>query len=380
MPPVNLLIKPVSGMCNLHCQYCFYKDLSEKRTVANYGRMSLETLEKVMEKTFRYAEQECTIAYQGGEPTLAGLDFFRESISLQNKYNKKGIPVHNALQTNGYQLSREWAEFLAENHFLVGVSLDGIWQTHDALRLDSKGKDTFSQVMKTLHMFQEYGVDFNILTVVNAYTAKHILEIYRFYKAKNFQYVQFIPCLDPLGEEPGKRPYSLTPEVYGDFLCKLFDVWYEDFIGGHPMHIQQFENYIEMLMGYAPSSCGISGICSYQHVVEANGDVYPCDFYVTDPYCLGNLVSCDFEQLQAKRNEIGFIQESMQLEEECRTCPYVRLCRGGCKRNREPRYEGKLGKNYFCCAYKRFFSYAGSRLKALAGYFIKVQNERYPQA
>lgn len=374
MPPVNLLIKPASSMCNLKCRYCFYYDIAEKRQQASYGRMSLETLEEILRKTLEYAEGECTIAYQGGEPTLAGLDFFRRSMELQNKHNKKGIKIHNALQTNGYGLNEEWAEFFSRNHFLVGVSLDGIWKTHDAFRLDPQGKDTFKQVMETIRIFQKYRVEFNILTVVHAYTAKNIREIYSFYKAKKLRYLQFIPCLDPLGEEPGKREYSLSPKVYGAFLCKLFDLWYEDFLKGEEMHVEQFENYIEMLMGYAPASCGISGVCSFQHVVEADGEVYPCDFYVTDAYRLGNLTECSFEQIQARRKEIQFIEESLDVGSACLACDYYRLCRGGCKRNREPRKEGKLGTNYLCDAYKIFFSYAAERLALLAHYFTKRMN------
>ena len=372
MPPINLLIKPASGMCDLRCRYCFYHDLTEKRAISSYGLMKPETLEQVIKKALDYAEDECTIAYQGGEPTLIGLDFFRRSILFQNKYNDKGIKIHNAIQTNGYQLDDERAEFLSEIHFLVGISLDGTSKTHDAFRLDSQGKDTFSRVMKTIRILQQHHVEFNILTVVHAYTAKQIREIYRFYKSKGLQYLQFIPCLDPLGEEPGKEIYSLTPKRYGEFLCKLFDLWYEDIIKGEEVHIRQFENYVEMLMGYPPESCGMSGICSFQHVVEADGEVYPCDFYVTDGYQLGNLTECSFEDIQKRRKEIGFIEESMIVDEKCQKCNYFAICRGGCKRYREPRKDGKLRLNYFCEAYQMFFSHTESSLITLSQYYIDL--------
>ena len=365
MPPINLLIKPASGMCNLRCRYCFYHDLTAKRETASYGMMKPEVLEQVIGKALDYADGECTIAYQGGEPTLAGLNFFRQSILFQKKYNHKKIAVHNAIQTNGYGLDEQWAEFLAANRFLVGISVDGTSKTHDAFRLDARGKGTFSQVMKTVRIFREHHVEFNILTVVHAHTAKKIRDIYRFYKANQLHYLQFIPCLDPFGQEPGKEEYSLTPKGYGGFLCSLFD--YEDIIKGEAIHIRQFENYVEMLLGYPPESCGMSGICSFQHVVEADGGVYPCDFYVMDGYRLGNLTKDGFEDIQRRRAEIQFIEKSMAVDEKCRNCKYDSICRGGCKRYREPKADGRLRLNYFCESYRMFFSHAGDRLAALAG-------------
>lgn len=154
-----------------------------------------------------------------------------------------------------------------------------------------------------------------------------------------------------------------------NFLCKLFDLWYADIARGEEVHLRQFENYVEMLMGFPPESCGMSGICSFQHIVEANGEVYPCDFYVTDGYQLGNLMECGFEEIQKRRQEIGFIEESKAIDEKCLQCRYFSICRGGCKRYREPRTEGKLRLNYFCEAYQMFFSYAGQRLMALSRYF-----------
>lgn len=356
-------------MCNLKCRYCFYRDLMQKREKDSYGFMTLSTLEQVLKKSLHYAEGECTIAYQGGEPTLVGLDFFRQSIVLQRKYNHKGVTIHNAIQTNGIDLNEEWAEFFSANHFLVGISVDGTARTHDAFRLDHQSRSTFSRVMKTIRIFEKNHVEFNILTVVHAYTAKQIREIYRYYRARHFRYLQFIPCLDPLGEVPGKESYSLSPKSYGQFLCSLFDLWYEDLLNGNEIHIRQFENYIEMLMGYPPESCGMSGICSYQHVVEADGEVYPCDFYVTDHYKLGNLNECDFEEIQNRRKEIQFIEESTYIDDSCKNCVYFRICRGGCRRSREPIANQKLQLNYFCESYQMFFSYAGDRLISLARRF-----------
>ena len=367
MPPIHLLMKPSSGACNLRCRYCFYHDEMEKREQASFGFMTEQTLENVLRKALERAEGQCTIAYQGGEPTLIGLDFFRKSVELQKKYGRKGLKIHNAIQTNGYALNEEWAQFLAENHFLVGLSMDGTKETHDRYRLNPAGEGTFREVQRTARLFDRFKVEYNILTVVNAQTAKKIQSIYTFYKKNGFHYLQFIPCLDPLEEAPGSREYSFTPKAYGEFLCRLFDLWYADLMAGEEMSIRQFDNYVQMLLGYPPESCGMSGVCSFQNVVEADGGVYPCDFYVLDEYCLGNLNTCGFEEIEKRRTELGFVEESRAIDPGCRSCRWLPICRGGCRRYREPRDEnGQLRRNYFCESYDRFFAYALPRLQGIA--------------
>ena len=182
MQSIHLLIKPASGLCNLRCRYCFYCDITQKREEESYGIMSLETLETIIRKTLEAAEKECTFAYQGGEPTLAGLDFFKESIRLQEKYNTKGVHINNAMQTNGIAIDDEWAKFLAENNFLVGISVDGNKDAHDLFRVDAKGDGTWNRVQKTIRLFEKYGVQYNILTVINAVTAKKAESIYNFFR------------------------------------------------------------------------------------------------------------------------------------------------------------------------------------------------------
>lgn len=366
MRPIHLLIKPASGMCNLNCRYCFYHDIVEKREQRSYGFMSEDTLEAVIEKGLRYAEGDCTIAFQGGEPTLVGLDFFRAVVALEKKHNKKGLRIHNAIQTNGMVLNEEWADFLRDNNFLVGISLDGTKDTHNCNRVDAKGEDTFKRVMDTITLLQSRNVEFNVLTVVNRQTAPRAVRIYNFYKRTGLTYLQFIPCLDPYGDAHGGTPYSLTAKDYGNFLCTLFDQWYRDAKQGQACSIRQFENYLEMLLGYPPEACGMSGVCGMQHVVEADGSVYPCDFYVLDEYRLGNLRSDSFDQINQRRQELGFVESSMQLDPKCKTCPYFSLCRGGCRRHRPVMPDGTLGLNIFCESYRQFFGYAGNRLAELA--------------
>ena len=366
MRSIHLLIKPASGMCNLNCRYCFYHDIVEKREQRSYGFMAEDTLEAVIEKGLAVAEQGCTISFQGGEPTLAGLDFFKTAVALQKKHNKRGIPIHNAIQTNGLLLDESWAEFFRENNVLVGISLDGVRDTHDLNRLDSRGEGTFHRVMDAIRLLESHGVEYNVLTVVNRQTAHRAAKIYNFYKRNGIRFLQFIPCLDPLGESHGQKAYSLTAEDYGTFLCNLFDLWYRDARAGTACSIQLFENYVEMLLGFPPSACGLSGVCGMQHVVEADGSVYPCDFYVLDRYRLGSLRTDSFEQINLRRKEIRFVERSMTVAPDCKICPYKAICRGGCRRHRPINPDGSLGKNIFCESYRKFFAYAGPRLAELA--------------
>jgi len=366
VPPIHLLIKPASGSCNMVCRYCFYRDELENREVASYGVMSDATAEKVVRRAFEFAERDCTFAFQGGEPTLAGLDFFKRFVALTERYNTKRVRVHYSIQTNGYVIDREWAEFFARYRFLVGLSLDGNKDIHDDLRPDHFGKGTFSKVMHAAQLFSSCGVDFNILTVVTAPLVRNIEKVYRFYTRNNFLFQQYIPCLDAIGEERGKKDYSLTPELYGRFLCRLFDLWYDDRKHGRPVSVRYFDNLLMVLRDTPPEACGMLGCCTIQNVVEADGEVYPCDFYVLDSYKLGNLNDVGFDQIHRKRLETGFLQSSLGKADECQTCPWKSVCRGGCRRDRD-RFDGNApGLNYYCESYKQFFSYAITRLQELA--------------
>ncbi len=287
--PLMLLVKPVSGSCDLRCRYCFYADEAQKRGRASYGRMSAETLELLVREALSQAAGGCTFAFQGGEPTLAGLDFYEKLLELEKRYNRRHIPVQYAIQTNGCSLDRDWAAFFARNRFLVGLSLDGTREVHDAYRRDAAGEGSFQRVQRAAQLLQQAGVDFNVLTVVTNQTVRSIGKIYGYFKRSGLRYQQYIPCLDPLGEERGQTEYALTPEAYGEFLCRLFDLWYADLSHGDYVYIRYFENLAAMLLGRPPESCGMSGQCACGFTVEADGSVYPCDFYVLDPYLLGHI-------------------------------------------------------------------------------------------
>lgn len=355
MPSINLLLKPSSGMCNMKCSYCFYQDEMKKRETETFGFMTEETLENIIIRAFAFADCECSFAYQGGEPTLIGLDFYKKALDLQKKHNKKGIKVNNALQTNGILLNEDWCKFLAEQDFLTGISVDGIRRTHDINRKGSSGEDTYLICMNSIELLKQYGADYNILTVVNKDTAVKINKIYQSYQKKGFLYQQYIACLDPLFEEAGKMVYSLTPKLYGEFLCELFGMWSDDLQRKKQPYIRQFENYIGILLGKQPESCAQNGVCGRQYVVEADGSTYPCDFYMLEKFKLGNLNENSLEDLNRRRKQIGFIEQSANQSAACKACKYFVLCRGGCRRERIPEPDGKGQRNYFCESYHMLF-------------------------
>lgn len=366
MPPIHVLIKPASGSCNMSCDYCFYCDEAAKRKQECFGLMSEQTLKNVIRKTMLRGEGFVSYAYQGGEPTLRGLNFFKKAVEYQRQYHKNGIAVHNALQTNGYFLDEEWCRFFKENHFLIGVSVDGIRETHDRFRHDKNGEGTYDRVVKNIKMLDKYGVDYNILTVVNRAVAENTTGIYESYKKKRWMYQQYIACLDPLGEARGKNDHALLPKQYGEFLIRLFYLWYDDWKRGRQPYIRQFDNFVGILKGISPESCEQRGRCGLQNVVEADGSVYPCDFYMTDEYRLGNYNENRQDEIDKKREEIGFIERSGKLEQGCKECVYYRLCRGGCQRNRDLNEETGYYQNYFCESYRMFFDACLDKLKEVA--------------
>ena len=364
MPALSLLIKPASGNCNMRCRYCFYADELDNREIRSYGKMSVDTMHTIVDKAMEYGDYECTIAFQGGEPTLAGLDFYRDLVAYVTAHeNPKKLKVHYALQTNGYLINEEWAEFLGKNHFLVGVSLDGLKEIHGRYRLDAAGKGTYQRVISAIRLLEKHQVEYNILTVVTAATARNGQKIYNYFKKNHFGYQQYIECLDPIGEEPGQHEYSLTPEKYGEFLKSMFDAWYLDMRSGTYVYNRYFENLMMIMAGQQPESCNMRGVCGKQWVFEADGSVYPCDFYALDQWCLGNINKNSFEEMDQKRDELGFIQWSMRQQEDCQKCRWFGLCRNGCRRNREPVTAEHTNRNYFCKSYQMFFEYAYPRLE-----------------
>lgn len=362
MPPIHMLIKPASSLCNMRCRYCFYADVSQQREVPSYGVMSEETLRVLVQKTLAFAQGECTFAFQGGEPTLAGLDFYRTLITLQKTYNVHKVRIHNAIQTNGLVVDSEWAQFFHKNGFLVGLSLDGDAQIHNAVRPDQMDKGTHARVSRAADLLAKYGCEYNILCVVTQPVARHGGRVYNHLKRHRF--LQFIPCLD--GFDGSRTELSLTPEAYGRFLQTTFDLYYDDLMRGNYISVRTFDNYVRMLAGYPPENCAMQGICTCNPVVEGDGSIYPCDFYVVDTWRLGNIHDDDLPKMLHGGRIAQFVEPSRTRDERCDDCEWLFLCRGGCRREREATLGAPLSRNRFCDAYRSFFAYATDRMRTIA--------------
>ncbi len=368
MRGISILIKPASGRCNLACRYCFYHDVTEKRIVPDFGMMSPETLEVLVKKALAMDLDMVNFAFQGGEPSLVGLPFYRKLIEFVARYNTKGIKVNYAMQTNGMLMDEEWAKFLGENKFLVGISIDGTKDIHDLNRVDPKNKGTYNRVIQAAKLMDKHNVDYNVLTVVTKNVAKHVTKVYNNLKKQGFRYLQFIPCLDELGSAPESHVYSLTPEDYGMFLDTLFNAWYNDLKTGKQISIRMFDNLVGMAMGYPAESCDMREGCSVNLIVEADGSAYPCDFYVLDEWKLGNIVDDDLQAMLISDVGKKFVLESFELIEDCRNCEYFWLCQGGCRRHSD-------GKNlYFCEAYKHFYGKNTGKIHELAQFYRRSRS------
>lgn len=367
MPNVSLLVKPASSLCNMRCRYCFYEDEAANRSQASMGLMTRDTVGRMVQQALEAAgpSGRLTIAFQGGEPTVAGLGFFRDFVEDLARYNTARIPVSYALQTNGLALDEDWAAFLARHRFLVGVSVDGDKALHDEFRVDAAGKGTWNRVQKNLAMLQRAGVACNLLCVVTRRCAKSAVRVYHALQKTGVRYLQFIPCLDPLGEPRGQRPWSLTPQDYGQFLCALFDEWYRDWETGHYTSVRLFEDYVHMAMGLPPSTCASGGQCGAYYVVEADGSVYPCDFYVLDEWKLGSLWETPLAELGRGPRAEAFLREGLDRPAACADCRWQSLCRGGCKRDWTTDAAGER-QNYYCPAFRQFFAKAEDRLRRIA--------------
>ena len=370
---LSLMIKPSSSKCNLKCKYCFYNSISDARENKDYGFMKEDTVKKILDRVFEYCNGgNCSIAFQGGEPLLVGINFYKELIDYIKANNSNGTSLSFALQTNGTLINNEWAKFFNENNFLIGVSLDGNKDLHNLNRVDYLNNESFNKVMKGIHILEEYNVEYNILTVITSALCKKIDSTYKFYKKNNFNYLQFIPCLEPLeNSDMNLSNFSITPSQYGDFLIKLFDLWYNDISNDKYISIRLFDNILGLFFKQDYEACEMKGICSCQHIIESNGAVYPCDFYTYESYSIGNILDNSFEDIHKNKNTLEFINSSKNINDKCKNCPYLTFCRGGCRRHRENQ---KDNLNYFCESYYKFYSYSLDKFKKIA---IKIQRDNF---
>lgn len=348
MPPLSLMIKPASSLCNLSCEYCFYRDVSEHREHLGFGTMAKETAETLIRKALEFANGEpAAFAFQGGEPTLAGYDYFEYFVETVKKYNVKNSRVFYSIQTNGTMIDDKWASFFAKNGFLVGLSLDGDY-IGNKFRKKPSGTNSYYQIINAAECLKRNGAEFNILTVLTGYCAENAERIYKYFRSKGFRYLQFIPCLRPFGSNEESELY-MTTEQYADFLIKVFNLYVKDYVRHQYISVRQFDNWVRMFLGQQTEQCGMMGHCSHQFVSESNGNIYPCDFYCTDEYLLGNINETDFQTMADSKTAKDFICESLEIPDKCKVCKVYPMCRaGGCKRTQQ--------SADYCEAYKKFFT------------------------
>lgn len=346
----QLLIKPTSYDCNLDCAYCFYKRVEQVYPDDVRPRMSTEVLEVLIQKFLKYRFSTSVFCWQGGEPTLMGLNFFKKVIQLQQKHGSRGQVVSNVLQTNGILIDEAWASFLREYKFFVGVSIDGPEVIHNQFR-----KSTWEKVMNCVKILREFKVEFNILCVISSANVNRGQELYQFFRENDLKYLQFIPALE-CTKDRKMASYSPTSKEYGKFLCEMFDLWKKDGFGN--VHIRMFEDILTAYMGQSERLCLFGENCSDYFVIEWNGDVYPCDFYVKPELRLGNVANYeDFSDFIKTRVE-KFSYRKAELGPTCVKCHWKNICHGGCIKDRDFCQNRDKNRSYYCNAYKEFFTHS----------------------
>ncbi len=382
---VHVMVKPTGALCNLDCDYCYYLSKQELLGKPEEWRISDEVLESFIRQYFEaHNFKEVVFSWQGGEPTLLGLDFFRKVVALEKKYCPPHVHCENDLQTNGTLLDNAWCEFLHEHNFLVGLSIDGPKHLHDAYRKSKSGKGSFDRVFSAAKLLKKHKVHFSTLSCVNRFTAKHPLEIYRFLRDKvGSKRMQFIPIVEPVGFQqvapqrgderhmpllgsPRARPgtegsvieeWSVDPDDWGDFLCRVFDEWHSKDLG--KIYVNYFEAAVETWMGHISPLCTQSPMCGKGLALERDGSVYACDHYVYPDYRAGNIQEIPLSQMafSEQQERFGRMKEGL-LPEYCRTCEYEFACFGGCPKDRLIKTpEGEPNLNYLCSGWKSYFSH-----------------------
>ncbi len=381
--PFHVMSKPIGPRCNIACEYCYYLEKEKLYPAEKKFRMGPDILKSYISQLIETSREagmaEVSFTWQGGEPTILGVDYFRQIIALQEKYAPEGIQITNSLQTNGILLDDEWGQFLNENGFLVGISIDGPKKIHDRYRLDRAGRPTFDAVMRGLEVLQRHNVEHNVLTVVNRANAGKGKEIYKFLKGLGIEYMQFIPIVEraqngalagapQMDIDPGNAvtPWSVSPRSYGKFLTEIFDIWFRHDIGR--TFVQFFDAQLGMWMGHGSSLCVFAENCGAGLAIEHDGALYSCDHYVYPEYRLGNLTETSLRELVwAKRQREFGTDKTNGLTAQCKACSFKFACNGGCPKHRFAKAkDGEDGHNYFCESHTMFFRHAESRLQRMA--------------
>jgi len=335
--------------------------------------MSLETYTAFVQKAQSEETRSVSYVWQGGEPMLMGLDFYKRVVEIQDKYRKPGQAITNTVQTNGILINEEWADFFVQNQILVGISVDGPKELHDIHRFTRSQKSVFDRVMNACDIMKANNVDFNILTVVTSETVDYPEEIYDFLREQGFYYLQFIDCIEKVDGEIA--PFSLEPESYGTFLCRLFDAW---FANGYPhVSIRLFDNMLQYRVGQIPECCMYKNDCGAYFVIEHNGDVFTCDFFVTKEWYLGNILENAIDELIEHPKRYEFAGLRSLEHEKCASCKWLGFCQRGCIKSRFFPGDDYSALNYLCEAYTKFFEYTDDRYNFLA-WDIKRRQQGLP--
>lgn len=366
-PLHTIIVKTVGSKCNLNCTYCFY--LNKNLKYETESVMDLETLNVFIQQVMEDPNQQTGIVWQGGEPTLAGVGFFEQAISYMLEYGKNSHKIiSNLLQTNGFHLSDPLIKLLKNYSFLVGLSLDGPEEIHDYYRKTKTGAPTFKQVMQSWYKLKEAEVETNILCCVTSKSAQKASELYRFFKNNKMNWLQFIPVSEK--DQYGMlTPFSVSPEGWGIFMQQIFDLWYADFERNEAPQIRFIENAFQMMVGLPSPECTFSETCGDYVVLEHNGDVYSCDYFVNEHTLLGNIHHKTLKEMLNSEQQYQFGVIKKQLPQECVSCSFLNYCHGGC-----PKYRDELTQKYhFCTSWKMFLEHAQGRLQPIADQFIKAK-------
>ena len=369
--PLYVMLKPAGAHCNLACKYCYYLEKNKLYPTAQRHLMSDEMLEQF---TREYIEaqtmNQVLFTWHGGEPLLRSIDFYRKALSLQQKY-AGGRRIDNVIQTNGTLLTDEWCEFFAQNHWLVGISIDGPQPDHDHYRLTAAGKPSWQKVMQGIKLLKKHGVEWNAMAVVNAYNVNHPLEFYRFFKENGCQFLQFTPIVERLTRHEDGRTLasladkdeislseaSVAPEQWGNFLCAILDEWVRKDVG--KIFVEIFDCTLANWMGVSPGICAYSKECGHAGVMEHNGDVYSCDHFVFPEYKLGNIRDHSLiDMLYGEQQQEFSRLKHSSLPRQCKECDMEFACHGECPKNRfmKDKY-GDSGLNYLCPGYYHYYQH-----------------------
>lgn len=387
--PVYIMTKPAGALCNLACKYCYYLEKSKLYTNNPRHVMSDELLERfTRDYIAMQTSPNVLFTWHGGETLMRPISFYKKALELQKKY-AGGRNIDNSIQTNGTLITEEWARFFKENHFLVGVSIDGPQEFHDEYRKTRTGKPSFLQVMKGIQWLNRYGVEWNAMAVVNDFNGDYPLDFYHFFKEIGCHYIQFTPVVERYYRHPDGRmlaspidgavaeltDFSVSPEQWGKFLCTLFDEWVRNDVGEY--FVQIFDSTLAGWMGVPPSLCSMGETCGHAGVIEFNGDVYACDHYVFPEFKLGNIYQDTLTNMMYSERQMRFGNNKRDLlTRQCRECDFLFACHGECPRNRFAQSrDGEDGQNYLCAGYYEYFQHVAPYMDFMK---YQLQHEKAP--